>query len=102
MGLCGSIEAPPIIPAIVWVSTFIPQTEWLIGQHDGVRDSLEKQLAVFLRQKRGDMTFAQFSKKLGLPASTLHRLEQCQQSITLGRLQQIMSRLKCGLTDIFH
>lgn len=67
-----------------------------------MRDSLEKQLAAFLRKKRGDMTFAQFSKKLGLPASTLHRLEQCQQSITLGRLQQIMSRLKCGLADIFR
>ncbi len=48
------------------------------------------------------MTFAQFSKKLGLPTSTLHRLEQCQQSITLGRLQQIMQRLKCKMSDIFH
>jgi len=67
-----------------------------------VRDTLEKQLAAFLRKKRGNMTFVQFSKKLGLPTSTLHRLEQCQQSITLGRLQQIMTRLKCGLSDIFH
>jgi DNA-binding Xre family transcriptional regulator len=66
-----------------------------------VRDTLERQLALFLRKKRGDMTFAQFSKKLGLPVSTLHRLEQCQQSITLGRLQQIMARLKCDLSDIF-
>jgi len=67
-----------------------------------VRDTLEKQLATFLRKRRGDMTFAQFSKKLGLPTSTLHCLEQCQQSITLRRLQQIMQRLKCGLLDIFH
>jgi len=67
-----------------------------------VRDTLEKQLATFLRKKRGDMTFAQFSKKIGLPTSTLHRLEQCQQSVTLGRLQQIMSRLKCSFSDIFH
>ncbi len=74
----------------------------VIGQHGQVRDSLEKQLAAFLRKKRGEMTFAQFSQKLGLPTSTLHRLEQCQQSITLGRLQQIMQRLKCGLSDIFH
>jgi DNA-binding Xre family transcriptional regulator len=66
-----------------------------------MRGILEKQLASFLRKKRGDMTFAQFSKKLGLPASTIHRLEQCQQSITLGRLQQIMQRLKCRLSDIF-
>ena len=47
------------------------------------------------------MTFAQFSRLTGLPRSTLFRLEQCQQSITLGRLQQIMDRLKCNLTDIF-
>lgn len=47
------------------------------------------------------MTFADFSRKLGLPPSTLHRLEQCQQSITLRGLQQIMKRLKCGLRDIF-
>jgi DNA-binding Xre family transcriptional regulator len=92
----------PILSLIDPSSIFIPHTEHIIGQHDRVRDSLEKQLAVFLRQKRGNTTFAQFSKKVGLPASTLHRLEQCQQSITLGRLQQIMSRLKCGLADIFH
>lgn len=47
------------------------------------------------------MTYALFSKRLGLPPSTLHRLEQCQQSITLRNLQQIMDRLKCSLFDIF-
>ena len=47
------------------------------------------------------MTYAQFSKKLGLPPSTLHRLERGDQSITLRGLQQIMRRLKCGLADIF-
>jgi DNA-binding Xre family transcriptional regulator len=38
---------------------------------------------------------------LGLPPSTLHRLERGDQSITLRGLQQIMKRLKCGLSDIF-
>ncbi len=66
-----------------------------------MRDGLEQQLSVFLRKKRGDKTYAEFSRKLGLPPSTLHRLEQCQQSITLRNLQQIMRRLKCKLTDIF-
>jgi DNA-binding Xre family transcriptional regulator len=51
--------------------------------------------------ERGTETSAEFSRKLGLPPSTLHRLEQCRQSITLRNLQQIMSRLKCKLTDIF-
>jgi transcriptional regulator with XRE-family HTH domain len=66
-----------------------------------VSEKLERQLAAFLRKKRGDMTFAQFSRKLGLPPSTLHRLETCQQSVTLRRLQQIMNRLKSSIMDIF-
>lgn len=64
-------------------------------------NTLEKKLAAFLRKKRGDETFAAFSKKLGITASTLFRIENCEQSITLGRLQQIMDRLKCSLSDIF-
>ncbi len=67
----------------------------------GVPASLETQLGRFLRARRGEMTYAQFSRKLGLPPSTLHRLEQGGQSITLRGLQQIMRRLKCGLADIF-
>ena len=62
---------------------------------------LDKKLAAFLRTQRGEMTFAAFSKKIGLPPSTLFRLERCEQSITLGRLQQVMDRLKCSLEDIF-
>ncbi|MFN7139401.1 MAG: helix-turn-helix domain-containing protein [Limisphaerales bacterium] len=47
------------------------------------------------------MTLDQWSKKIGLPASTLHRLELEQQGITLKELQQIMDRLKCDLNDVF-
>ena len=47
------------------------------------------------------MTYAQFSKRIGLPQSTIFRLEQCEQSITMGRLQQVMKRLKCRMRDIF-
>ena len=47
------------------------------------------------------MTFAQFSKKIGLPPSTIFRIENCEQSATLGRLQQIMTKLKCTLVDVF-
>ena len=62
---------------------------------------MEEQLARFLREQRGETTFAQFSRKIGLPPSTLHRLEQSTQSITLRGLQQIMRKLKCGLRDVF-
>ena len=67
-----------------------------------MRKTLENELGEFLRRKRGEQTFAQFSRKVGLPPSTLYRLETGQQSITLRRLQQVMDRLKCGLGDIFR
>jgi predicted transcriptional regulator len=66
-----------------------------------VASNLEKQLAQFLRKQRGDMTFVQFSRKVGLPPSTLFRLENGQQSITLGKMEQVLTRLKCKLTDVF-
>lgn len=66
-----------------------------------VRKSLDQQLAEFLRQKRGKMTYAHFSRKTGLPLSTIFRLENCEQSITLGRLDRVLARLKCKLSDVF-
>ena len=72
-----------------------------MGQKISVPSPLDKQLGDFLRRKRGEQTFAEFSRKLGLPPSTLYRLERCEQSLTLGRLHQIMAQLKCRLLDIF-
>lgn len=62
---------------------------------------LDKKLAAFLKEQRGEMSFAQFSRKTGLPASTLHRLENGEQSIPLGRLSALMKKLKVTLSDIF-
>jgi transcriptional regulator with XRE-family HTH domain len=62
---------------------------------------MEQQLADFLRKKRGEETYAAFGRRTGLPPSTLFRLEQGQQSLTLGRLEQITKRLKVKLADIF-
>ena len=73
----------------------------LFPKISGVAESLESQLARSLRERRGEMTYVQFSRKLGFPPSTLHRLEQRSQSITLRGLQQILRKLKCGLSEIF-
>jgi transcriptional regulator with XRE-family HTH domain len=62
---------------------------------------LDKQLSNFLRRQRGEMTYAQFSRKVGLPPSTLFRLENCQQSLSLKRLDWIMGKLKVRMRDIF-
>jgi transcriptional regulator with XRE-family HTH domain len=66
-----------------------------------MRQTLDKQVASFLRKKRGTLPYAQFAKKLGMTPSSLFRLENCQQSITLKKLQLILDRLNVDLTDIF-
>ena len=75
--------------------------EWTFPHCVGVPSPLDKKLAKFICEQRGEMTFAQFSKKVGLPPSTIFRIENCEQSATLGRLQQIMTKLKCTLADVF-
>ena len=48
------------------------------------------------------MTFQQFSRKIGISDSTLHRLELGEQNVTLKTLEQMCSRLKCKVADIFQ
>jgi DNA-binding Xre family transcriptional regulator len=62
---------------------------------------LAKQLAAFLRKRRGDLTFQQFSRKTGVSDSTLHRLELGEQNISLKTLEQLCDRLKCSVSDLF-
>ena len=66
-----------------------------------MRQTLDDQLASFLRKRRGRITYAAFARKLGITPSSLFRLENCQQSTTLKTLQQIMDRLKCSWSDVF-
>jgi transcriptional regulator with XRE-family HTH domain len=64
-------------------------------------ESLDQKLARFLRQQRGTQTFAQFARKLGVSGSTLHRIENGQQSATLQRVQQFLRALHCDYEDVF-
>lgn len=63
---------------------------------------LAKQLGKFLRKRRGDLTYQQFSRKTGISDSTLHRLEMGEQNVTLKTLEQICSRLKCSVCELFN
>jgi len=62
---------------------------------------LPKQLGSFLRKKRGDLTYQQFSRKTGISDSTLHRLEMATQNVTLKTIEQICDRLKVSVAEIF-
>jgi transcriptional regulator with XRE-family HTH domain len=67
----------------------------------GVRKSLDVQLAKYLRKERGGLSYAQFSKKTGVPHTTLHRLERGEHHLTLSKLETVMNKLKIKLSDIF-
>jgi len=66
-----------------------------------MRKSFDKQLAQFLRQSRGELSYAQFAKKTGLSAMTLFRLEKGEHHLTLMKLETLLNKLKLKLSDIF-
>lgn len=65
------------------------------------KQTLDKQLAAFLRKERGELSYAQFGKKVGLSHTTLHRIERGEHHLTLDKLQVVMDKLKISLRDIF-
>jgi len=66
-----------------------------------MRDTFDAKLARFLRKERGEMTYEQFARKLGITKTTLFRIENGQQSITLRVLEQIVEKLKVDVADVF-
>ena len=63
--------------------------------------SLDKKFGRFLRGKRGKDSYAVFARKLGISASTLFRLETGEQSVTLGKMEDVLKKLKAGVRDVF-
>ncbi len=62
----------------------------------------DQKVAAFLRKRRGTMTYREFAPNLGLSSSTLHRLENLDQSITLAKLHAIAQRLRTTVEDILR
>ena len=66
-----------------------------------MRRNLDKQLAKFLRKKRGGFSYAKFAKKSGVSYQTLFRIEHGEQHLTLDKLETLLVKLKIRLKDIF-
>jgi transcriptional regulator with XRE-family HTH domain len=62
---------------------------------------LDAQLAKFLRKQRGKLSYAQFSKRIGVGHMTARRLESGEHHITLRKLETILDKLKVRLCDVF-
>ena len=61
----------------------------------------DRLLSEYLRKTRGDQTVRAFARKIGLTHGTLHRIENLQQSLTVGKLGHIMEKLNCSWEEIF-
>ena len=77
------------------------QDTWL-STLAGVRASLDKQFAAFLRRQRGDTTHVEFARRIGIPRSSLYRIEQGEESVTLKRLDSILRRLRCSIHEVWE
>jgi transcriptional regulator with XRE-family HTH domain len=66
-----------------------------------VRRNLDRQLANFLRQARGTLSYKEFSKRAGLSHTTLHRIERGEHHLTLNKLETVLEKLRIRLREIF-
>ena len=67
-----------------------------------MKNSLRTRLAKKLRTLRGEKTIRLFAEELGLSKSTLHKLEQGEQNLTLDQLQRICDGLGCDVGELFE
>jgi transcriptional regulator with XRE-family HTH domain len=66
-----------------------------------VSRKLRTQLGTYLRKERGELTYAQFARRIGISKSTLQRLEQGEQNITVDTLEHLLSKLSAGMSKVF-
>ena len=64
-------------------------------------DDLATRLGKRLQALRGDLSQLQFSKKLGISNSSLRRMEEGEQNVSLKTLETLCRRLKCDVGDLF-
>jgi DNA-binding Xre family transcriptional regulator len=64
-------------------------------------DSLATRLGKRLQELRGEEPQLKFSRKLGISNSSLNRMEQGEQNVSLKTLDVLCKRLKCDVADLF-
>ena len=62
---------------------------------------LEQKFADFLRQARGDQSYVEFGRKLGISKSTLHWAENVRGRVSLKLVEDVARKLKVSLVDVF-
>ena len=65
-------------------------------------ERLADRLARNVRHLRGNHTQMAFAKKLGIAVSSLNRIEQGTQNVTLATLDRLCRRLKCDVNELLN
>ena len=60
-----------------------------------------RRIAKRFKELRGDQSQLEFSKKIGISQSSLNRIENREQNISLYVMEQVASRLKMDIKDLF-
>jgi len=62
---------------------------------------LRRRLAMFIRQRRGAMPQREFARRIGVAQSTIMRIENQEQNVTLKTLEQLCEAFKVEVADLF-
>lgn len=62
--------------------------------------NLREKLAESLRARRGKMTQQAFARRVGLHQSSVNRIEQGLQNVTIDTLQVLCERLRCRASEL--
>lgn len=65
-----------------------------------VQSKFRKALAREIRQRRGDLSQRDFAQKIGVAQSTVMRIENESQNVTIDTLEHLCKRFKCSLTEL--
>ena len=62
---------------------------------------LRERLAIFVRTQRGDMPQRRFARRIGVAQSTIMRIENQEQNVTLDTLEQLCKAFHVDIAGLF-
>ena len=63
--------------------------------------NLSSQLAKTIKKRRGEMSQRAFAKRIGVSSTTIRRMENEEQNVTIKTLQHLMKIFRCSIEDLF-
>ncbi len=62
---------------------------------------LQKRLAKFIKEKRGETSQREFARKIGVSQSSITRIENHEQNVTLDTLEHLCKYYRVDIAELF-